>query len=524
MGCPPAVLEGGSILGWIKGGSCEAGQEGRDTAKVLACLADRVPFRDMQIVIALEGQLHWLMVSGKPVLDSYGGFQGFRGVGSDITAAHRSDERIAYLARYDSLTDLPNRTLFQEALAQACAQPTRFAVLCLDLDGFKAVNDTFGHSTGDALLAAVAGRLRTSVREGDVVARLGGDEFAVLQAGADAEAASLLAQRLIERVADPFQVGGSSLTVGVSIGIASECAGLFPDDLLRTADLALYHSKTAGRGTWCFFKPEMAIRAQEKHRLQADLRYAIDHDELTLDFQPIVDIGSGDVIGAEALARWTHPVRGRVSPAEFIPAAEEAGLIYPLGAWVLRRACEQAAGWAGKSRVAVNLSPLQFRDPGLLDLIDTVLADTGLPATRLELEITESVFLDALDTTLTCLYALRSRGIHIALDDFGTGYSSLSYLRSFPFDKVKIDQSFIRDLGVTDNALAIIQAIVGMAGSLGMCTTGEGVETHAQAELLRRTGCSQVQGYFFGRPCSSDSIANVMTIKASPPNRLLLAG
>ena len=279
--------------------------------------------------------------------------------------------------------------------------------------------------------------------------------------------------------------------------------------------LALYHSKAEGRGTWRFFEPEMAVRAQEKHRLQADLRHAIDHDELTLDFQPIVDIGTGDVIGAEALARWCHPVRGRVSPAEFIPAAEEAGLIYPLGAWVLRRACQQAVSWPGQARVAVNLSPLQFRDPGLLDLIDKVLADTGLPATRLELEITESVFLDALDTTLACLHALRSRGIHIALDDFGTGYSSLSYLRSFPFDKVKIDQSFVRDLGVTDNALAIIQAIVGMAGSLGMRTTGEGVETHAQAELLRGTGCSQVQGYFFGRPCSPEIIANVMTVEAS---------
>ena len=236
MGCPPALLEGGSVIGGIKGGSCEAGEEGSDTAKILACLAERVPFRDMQVVIALEGQLHWLVVSGKPVFDGQGRFQGFRGVGSDITAAHRSDERIAYLARYDSLTDLPNRTLFQEALFQACAQTDRFAVLCLDLDGFKAVNDTFGHSTGDALLAAVAGRLRTSVREGDVVARLGGDEFAVLQAGGDAESAAFLAQRLIERVAEPFQIGGASPSVGVSIGIATECIGLVADDLLRTAD------------------------------------------------------------------------------------------------------------------------------------------------------------------------------------------------------------------------------------------------------------------------------------------------
>ena len=306
--------------------------------------------------------------------------------------------------------------------------------------------------------------------------------------------------------------------MGLSIGIAIECSGLSPDDLLRIADLALYFSKEAGRGTWHFYKPEMGLRAQERHAFQVDLRHAIEHDGLSLDFQPIVDIASGNVVGAEALARWLHPIRGRVSPAEFIAAAEESGLIHSLGAWVLRRACKQAVTWANHSRISVNLSPLQFRDPGLLNLIDEVLADTGLPATRLELEITESVFLDALDETLACLHALRSRGIHIALDDFGTGYSSLSYLRSFPFDKVKIDQSFVRDLGVNDNARAIVQAIVGMAGSLGMRTTGEGVETQAQAKLLQLTGCSQVQGYLFGRPCSSEVIAGVMTAaKPSPP-------
>jgi diguanylate cyclase (GGDEF)-like protein len=523
MRVPAQALDGGCVLSWIDAGTSEAGREGRDTAKVLACLSGRLPFRDMQIVIALGGRPFWLSVSGKPVLDLKGEFQGYRGVGTDITAVHTSDERILYLARYDGLTELPNRTMFREALAQACAQPKPFALLRLDLDGFKTVNDTCGHSTGDLLLAAVADRLRASLSAGDIVARLGGDEFAVLQVDGKAESAALLAQRLIGRVNEPFQIGGFSLTVGLSIGIASECNGLSPDDLLRTADLALYHSKAQGRGTWHFFDPEMAARAQEKNALQADLRHAIDNDGLTLDFQPIVDVLSGEVIGAEALARWNHPVRGAVSPAEFIPVAEDSGLIHPLGAWVLRCACEQAVTWAGKARVAVNLSPTQFRDPGLLDLVDKVLADTGLPAERLELEITESVFLDALDTTLACLHALRSRGIHIALDDFGTGYSSLSYLGSFPFDKVKIDQSFVRDLGVDENALAIIQAIVGMAGSLGMRTTGEGVETAAQARLLQLTGCSQLQGYLFGRPCSSDAIAGVMTVEAPAP-MLLLAG
>ncbi len=524
MGCPPSALQGGCVVGWINQGTQQAGGEARNTAEVLTCLSKRLPFRDMQIVIALEDQQHWLIVSGKPVLDQGGDFVGYRGVGSDITAAHRSDERIAYLARYDSLTDLPNRALFRETLAQACAQRGCFALLCLDLDGFKAINDSFGHSTGDALLAAVAARLRASLREGDVVARLGGDEFAVLQAGGDAEAAAILAQRLVDRVSEPFQLGGSVVSVGLSIGIAIECHGLAPDDFLHAADLALYHSKASGRGTWHFFEPDMALRAQEKHALQADLRQAIEHDELTLEFQPIIDIASGEVIGAEALARWLHPARGRVPPAEFIPAAEETGLIYPLGAWVLRHACKQAVDWASNTRVAVNLSPLQFRDPGLLDLVDEVLADTGLPPARLELEITESVFLDALDTTLACLHALRARGIHIALDDFGTGYSSLSYLRSFPFDKVKIDQSFVRDLGVSENALAIVQAIVGMAGSLGMRTTGEGVETPAQAELLQLIGCSQVQGYLYGRPCSADAFARFMIDAVPAASALLQTG
>jgi EAL domain-containing protein (putative c-di-GMP-specific phosphodiesterase class I) len=263
----------------------------------------------------------------------------------------------------------------------------------------------------------------------------------------------------------------------------------------------------------------MAARAQERHALQTDLRHAIDGGELTLDFQPILDIASSQVIGAEALVRWLHPVRGRISPADFIPVAEESGLIVDLGAWVLHRACREAVSWANGARVAVNLSPLQFRDPDLLALIDTVLSETGLPPQRLELEITESVFLEAADKTIACLHALRLRGIHIALDDFGTGYSSLSYLRSFPFDKVKIDQSFIRDLSMNDDAIAIVQAIVGMASSLGMCTTGEGVETTAQAELLQSTGCSQVQGYLFGRPCSPEAIAAIMVAAAALPSQ-----
>ncbi|MGI4797980.1 MAG: putative bifunctional diguanylate cyclase/phosphodiesterase [Janthinobacterium lividum] len=522
LGCGVTMLEGSSFGRWIEQGSAIVGTENNSNASMLACLADRQPFRDLQVSAVFDGQEYWFSLTGKPVVDRQGIFRGYRGVGSDMTALRRSDKRIVYLAGHDSLTSLPNRAQFHDALARACADNIPFALLCLDLDGFKTVNDTLGHGMGDALLVAVSGRLRTCLRDGDMVARLGGDEFAVLQVGGDAPAAAILAQRLINHVAEPYQLGRAPTSIGVSIGITLATATKpEPEELLKGADLALYHSKSEGRGTWSFFEDGMALRAQERHALQVDLRHAIDADELFLEYQPITDFTSANVTGAEALVRWQHPVRGCVSPVDFIPAAEESGLIVALGAWVLRRACEEASTWEGNARVAVNLSPLQFRDPGLLALVDQVLAETGLPGHRLELEITESVFLEKVDNTLACLHALRSRGIHIALDDFGTGYSSLSYLRSFPFDKVKIDQSFIRDLNVNDDAITIVQAIVGMASSLGMRTTGEGVETQGQAKLLQATGCTQVQGYLFGRPCSPTMISTLINACVHKANAAL---
>ncbi len=520
------ALQGASLLEWIEGGA--AGTAGGDgagggNAAILAALAARQPFRDVAVELSHGGRTVWLSLTGKPLLDAAGRFLGYRGVGSDLTALRRSDERIAHLARHDSLTDLPNRVQFRDALEQARARGEPVALHCLDLDGFKSVNDTLGHAMGDALLVAVAGRLRGCLREGDVVARLGGDEFAVLQATNDANAAAALAQRLVARVAEPCQLGQTSTSVGLSVGVMLSTDAASTEELLQGADLALYHSKSEGRGTWSFFEPGMATLARERHALHADLQRAIASDELFVEYQPITDFETGTITAAEALVRWEHPLRGRVSPASFIPAAEESGLIVALGAWVLRAACAQASTWAGQARVAVNLSPLQFRDPGLLELVDRVLAQTGLPAHRLELEITESVFLEDVAYTLSCLNALRERGVHIALDDFGTGYSSLSYLRSFPFDKVKIDQSFIRDLSVNGDAITIVQAIIGMASGLGMRTTGEGVETLAQAELLRRSGCTQVQGYLYGRPCSPERIAAMMTGSSRGAN-LALAG
>ncbi len=511
VGCEREQLQGLSLLDLLRQDDALTGADEQASTKLAACLDSRLPFRDLLAPARFGGEEHWFCLTGRPVLDAAGVFRGYRGVGSDITAARRSDERIAYLARHDSLTELPNRVQFQDVLAEACAEPGCFALLCLDLDGFKTVNDTLGHGMGDALLIAVAGRLRTCLRDGDVVARLGGDEFAVLQFASDAGQAAALAQRLITRIGEPFQLGGFPTSIGLSVGIAmASGTERDPELLLKGADLALYHSKAEGRGTWHFFEAGMALRAQLRLAVQVELRHAITHDELSLDFQPIIDLASGQVIAAEALVRWQHPERGRIPPGDFIPVAEETGLIVELGAWVMRRACREAMNWAGTPRVAINLSPLQFRDPGLLALIDAALSESGLPPERLELEITESVFLDTVDATLACLQALRARGVHIALDDFGTGYSSLSYLRSFPFDKVKIDQSFIRDLSVNADAIAIVQAIVGMASSLGMRTTAEGVETQSQAELLLRTGCSQVQGFLFGRPCSPNAIATVM--------------
>ncbi|MGI4945924.1 MAG: putative bifunctional diguanylate cyclase/phosphodiesterase, partial [Janthinobacterium lividum] len=392
LGCAATALEGSNLARWIEQGStAAAGLEKNDNTALLACLANRQPFRELEVSAVFDGQEFWFSLTGKPVVDRQGIFRGYRGVGSDMTALRHSDRRIVYLAGHDSLTSLPNRAQFHDALGRACADGIPFALLCLDLDGFKAVNDTLGHGMGDALLVAVAGRLRACLREEDMVARLGGDEFAVLQVGADAPMAAILAQRLINHVAEPYQLGRAPTSIGVSIGIAlAGAAGSGPEELLGSADLALYHSKSEGRRTWSFFEADMALRAQQRHAILVDLRRAIDVGELFLEYQPITNFVSGNVTGTEALVRWQHPVRGRVSPADFIPAAEESGLIVALGAWVLRRACDEASSWEGNVRVAVNLSPLQLRDPGLLALVDQVLAETGLAPHRLELEITES--------------------------------------------------------------------------------------------------------------------------------------
>jgi diguanylate cyclase (GGDEF)-like protein len=370
----------------------------------------------------------------------------------------------------------------------------------LDLDRFKSVNDSLGHSVGDALLCAVTERLRRVVSPGDTVARLGGDEFAIVQRHAAPATASELASKIIAELVDPFDVQGHQLIIGTSIGIAMAPAdGREPDQLLRNADMALYRAKSDGRGTYHFFQPEMDAQMQERRKLELDLRKALQGDEFELSYQPLIDLTLGEACGFEALLRWKHPERGLVPPDEFIPVAEEIGLIVPLGDWVLKQACRDAVNWPVKVIVAVNLSPVQFRNPMLALSVVSALGQSGLAASRLELEITESVLLQADRTVLDALHQFRDLGVRICMDDFGTGYSSLSYLRSFPFDKIKVDRSFIRELSKDNDCMAIIRAVMRLGFSLGMITTAEGVETEEQLDILRAEGCMQVQGFLFSQ-------------------------
>ncbi len=414
--------------------------------------------------------------------------------------------RIFFMAHHDVLTGLPNRLLFHEQLDEALGRRQRqgdgVALLCLDLDHFKQVNDVLGHPAGDALLKEMAVRLRGCVREGDAIARLGGDEFAVLQCGArQPEAASELARRIVEALSAPYDLGSDRAVVGASVGIALATADLLSADvLLRSADMALYRAKANGRGTFCFFENAMSEQVQTRRAFELDLREALARGEFEVFYQPLFNLRTQYVCGFEALLRWRHPERGLVSPTAFIPLAEELGIIIPIGEWVVAQACMDAATWPEHVTVAVNLSPVQFRSPGLVGAVRRALVSSGLPARRLELEITESALLQDSEAVLATLHQLRATGLRTALDDFGTGYSSLSYLRSFPFDKLKIDQSFVREMAYRPDCLAIVISVLGLARELGMATTAEGVETEDQLERLRAAGCTEVQGFLFDRP------------------------
>ncbi|RTE89123.1 EAL domain-containing protein [Bradyrhizobium sp. LVM 105] len=434
----------------------------------------------------------------------------------DITERKRAEARLAFMAQHDALTGRPNRALLRqqtdEMLLHTRRSPEKVALLMLGLDNFKAVNDTLGHAVGDKLLRGVAKRLRSTLREEDALARLNSDEFAIAQSGLmRPEDAVGLAKRLLEAIADPYLLDGHSVVIGASIGIAMAPGdGDDSEKLLKSADMALSRAKQDARGSFAFFEAALDAKAQSRRKIEVELRDAIQNDVLRPYYQPLIDLQSGRITGFEALVRWPHAERGMVSPAEFIPVAEDTGLINPLGGLMLRRACLDAAAWPDDVRIAVNLSPLQFRGGNLLSMVTEALKASGLPPRRLELEITETLLLEKSAQVLATLHALRALGVRISMDDFGTGYSSLSYLRSFPFDKIKIDQSFVRDLGANREAQAIIRSIVSLGKGLGVTITAEGVETEAELSCLRAEGCHEGQGFLFSKARPNIEIVSLL--------------
>jgi diguanylate cyclase (GGDEF)-like protein len=483
-------------------------------------LSSHVAFQDL-IVRAKTKNETWWSITGRPVHNELGHFFGFRGFASDLTKMRQSEVELDKMARQDALTGLANRQALRraldDALVGAVRRKHRCSVFLLDLDRFKAVNDTLGHPAGDMLLKLVALRLTDEVKDQGQVGRLGGDEFQiVLPAMSSQPELSALAQAIIDSVSRPYTINGNLVSIGTSIGIVtSDYDDRTSDDLMRDADLALYAAKAAGKGCFRFFAPEMHEAARERQRLESDLRVALEKDQLRVVYQPQVDASSEAVTGFEALVRWDHPEHGPISPVVFIPLAEEIRLIDEIGEWVLRTACAEAAKWPQHISIAVNLSPVQFKSPALPSVVRMILGETDLPAKRLELEITEGVFLSNDDHVHEMIAALKKIGLKLALDDFGTGYSSLSYLQRVPFDKIKIDRSFVS--GAADperrNA-ALIRAMVGLASDLEMRTIAEGVETQEELQLVRDLGCSHVQGYIFGKPMPAEE-AGELAVKGS---------
>lgn len=491
-------------------------------------LTARSSFTDLALQAALAGEERWWSISGRPLYDDFGNFLGFRGSGHDLTEKRRSQQHASRLAHFDSLTGLANRLQMAQTLERLLAAPSvaqrACAIFLLDLDRFKQVNDTMGHPVGDALLTQVAERLKHTVGEFGRVGRLGGDEFEVVLPGAHKrEELAVLAERVIRNLSLPYQLDGHRVVIGASIGIAlSPDDGVTSDALIRNADLALYAAKDAGRGRHHFYAADLHSDAEERRRLEADLREAVANGGLELAYQPVVHTTTERISGFEALLRWRHPVHGLISPAKFIPIAEDVGLIGPIGEWALRTACADLARWPELVRVAVNVSPLQFASPALPAIVTSALASAGVSPDRLELEITESVFLNEDEGVEKMFAALKRIGVRLVLDDFGTGYSSLGYLKRAPFSKIKIDQSFVR--GATQPGSrngAIISSIVSLAEALGMETTAEGVETLDELDLVRQLGCSHVQGYIYDKPLTFDAasagLADGLNAKAIGP-------
>jgi diguanylate cyclase (GGDEF)-like protein len=519
-GLSPEQLRPGTPLGQIF--ECRPA-EGQNSCKigddVLRPMLSRLADRTAMHYTSELGDGRCIAVSVQPMANG-----GTVTTHQDITEQRRSEAKIVHMALHDTLTGLPNRVLLNERLEHALTRVKRGEVVAthmLDLDHFKTVNDTLGHPVGDKLLRMVADRLRVLVRETDTIARMGGDEFAIVQVNiAQPADATSLAHRIIEVVSEPYDIEGHQIIVGTSVGIAlGPVDGLSRDLLIKNADLALYRAKGEGRGAYCFFEQEMDAQMQIRRAMEYDLRKALVAEEFELFYQPVVDLQREEVTGFEALIRWRHPKNGMVPPGAFIPLAEEIGFIVPLGEWALHEACVTAAKWPADWRISVNLSPTQFRNPGLVQVVAGALGVSGLAADRLELEITERALVGDSEATLATLYQLRELGVRIAMDDFGTGYSSLNYLQSFPFDRIKIDRSFIVDIINGVGSLNIVRAVTSMAKGLGMTTIAEGVETQDQLDAVRSEGCTEMQGFLFSEPLPAHEVERLFLGKRTGKKR-----
>ena len=514
----PIAINGTSFLAVLAGPTWETGEFSAELRALADKLKARESFRDLRLPVEIRGERRWWELSASPRFDEAGTFCGFRGVGSDVTEQRVNADRMARMARFDTLTGLPNRLMVNETLGHAMAEAERWGGRCafmmIDLDRFKAVNDTLGHPIGDRLLGRVSERLGQLMSDTTMCGRLGGDEFAVvLRDATDTASVEALARRIIDALSQPYEIDAHTLYIGASVGLAiGPRDGRTAEMLIRSADLALYRAKDAGRGVYHAYEPELHVQAEERRVLEMALRQALEKDEMHLHYQPVVDAGTGRLTGFEALLRWTNPDFGAVSPAKFVPLAEEARLIQPMGEWVLRTACKEAANWPSHVRVAVNVSPDQLQNPQFVTVVTSALAASGLSAERLELEVTESVFMHEGLGATKVLERILDLGVRLSLDDFGTGYSSLGYLSRTRFSTIKIDRSFVQGAskGVKE-AIAIIRAVVALAQSLGMATTAEGVETEAEHRMVQELGCTKVQGYYFGRPLPVEEARAVAT-------------
>ena len=484
-----------------------------ETEMLRDAIANKTAFRDLTVPLEIDGEQRWWTLSARPRMHR-GDMIGLRGVATDITVAKAAETKVAYMAHYDGLTDLPNRTLFNESFARALKRQTPgkgTAIWCLDLDNFKNVNDTLGHPIGDKLLQIIARRLEACVSERDLIARLGGDEFTILRADlGSADEARQLAEKIIEAVSEPIEIDGHSILAATSIGIAiSPSDGNCVNELVKNADLALYTSKDAGRNRFSFFEQGMDQAARQRREIEMDIRGALSKNELSLHYQPLINIETSATVGYEALMRWQHPERGAIKPDDFIPIAEETGLIVQLGEWVIREAIAEVARWPEHLSVSINLSPAQMRSAGLIPTIVNALATNGVSAARVEFEITETVLMQDSESNLAILHKLKEIGLRVSLDDFGTGYSSLNYLRSFPFDKIKIDRCFIDGVDTRTDCRAIIQSVIHLANSLGMETTAEGVERREQLAQLDIEGCTNAQGFLFSKAIPASELTDL---------------